>query len=108
HLSKPGDKFCSKCGKKLPAPNEYMLTTLKPLGGIGKGALQQRLTTIQANNIHKGYIRDRTTVEAEIIKRQTHCSSGAAPARPQKPQQQARHARQVAVKGNCPNCGAVN
>src|SRR5438270_9498885 len=55
HQSKSGDKFCMKCGKKLPVPNEYTFTTLKPLGGIGKAALQQRLSAIQANNMQKGY-----------------------------------------------------
>src|SRR5438105_11417677 len=48
-----GDLFCTQCGLQLPAPNEYIFTTLKPLGGIGKAALQQRLTTIQGNNIQK-------------------------------------------------------
>jgi hypothetical protein len=50
---------------------------------------------ILANNIRGGYVRERATVEAEITKRQTGCSSGAAPVQqPQQPSpQQPRHAR---------------
>ncbi len=109
-LNNPGAKFCSKCGTKLPAPNEYTITTLKPLGGLGKAALQQRLATIQGNNRQIGYIQDRSKVEAEITKRQTDCSGGSAPAQPQQPQQQqqAKHARQVPVPGHCPTCNATN
>jgi hypothetical protein len=108
-LNNLGAKYCASCGKQLPAPNEYTLTTLKPLGGIGKAALLQRLTSIQGNNIQKGYVRDRTSIEAEIINRQTGCSSGSAPAQPQQPSpQQPRHARQVPVQEKCKNCGASN
>jgi hypothetical protein len=109
-LNKYGANYCQGCGKQLPVLNEYTFTTLKPLGGLGKAALQQRLTTIQANNIQQRYVRDRTKVEAEIIKRQTSCSS-SAPTQPQKPQHptpQQRHARQVPVQGKCHNCGASN
>jgi hypothetical protein len=65
---------------------------------------------ILANNIRGGYVRERATVEAEITKRQTGCSSGAAPVQqPQQPSpQQPRHARQVPVQANCPNCGKSN
>jgi hypothetical protein len=110
--SKSGALYCGGCGTKLPAQNEYTLTTIKPAGGIGAQQLQQRIKAIQTRNLREGYVRERVKVEAEILQRQTGCSSGAVPAQPQpqqpSPQPQARHARQVAVKGNCPKCGAAN
>jgi hypothetical protein len=112
--SNSGAKFCQGCGTQLPASNEYTIITLKPAGGIGKAAFDQRIAYIQARNRdprYGGYCRPRKEVEAEIINRQTVCSGGAAPAQPQRPAQQPhpqRFARQVLVQGKCPHCGFSN
>lgn len=94
--------YCPACGKKRPAPNEYIITTLPPSKGIHQ--LDHRIKRIQARNVQEGYIREKDKVEAEILQRQTDCS-GAAPAQPQSTPQQPRHARQVLVQGKCPDCG---
>jgi len=111
-LNRYGANYCQGCGKQLPAPHEYILTTLKPATGMNTQQLEQRIKRIQGRNLQQqGYLRDRKTVEAEITQRQTGCSSGSAPAQPQ-PQhpspQIPRHARQVPVQGNCPKCGKSN
>jgi Double zinc ribbon len=108
-LNNSGALYCTGCGIKLPAPNEYTIATLKPAGGIGKAAFDQRIAYIQTRNRdprYGGYCRPRKDVEAEIINRQTACS-GSPPAQPQ-PQQPHRVARQVPVQGNCQTCGASN
>jgi len=110
--SSSGALYCGGCSVKLPAPNEYTITTLAPGQGVGKAALQQRIASIQARNRQDGYTKARQIVEAEIIQRQTQCS-GSPPAQPQQPQQPSpqqprRVARQVPVQGNCSNCGASN
>ncbi len=106
-LNYSGNKFCGGCSAQLPAPNEYTIQTLVPGQGIGKTALQQRLASIQTNNIRDGYVKKREEVEKEIAQRQTSCS-GSPPAQPPLPQQPPRHARQVPIQGNCPNCGFSN
>lgn len=65
-----GTKDCRWCGTKLPAPNEYSITTLKPTGYIGATAIQQRIASIHYRNFTEGYIRPRKEVEEEIMKRQ--------------------------------------
>jgi hypothetical protein len=106
-LNNPGVLDCVQCQTKIIGANEYTITTIKPAGYIGTQQLDQRIKRIQARNIQQGYLRDRTQVETEIIKRQTSCS-GSPPAQPQLPPQQPRHARQVPLQGNCQNCGASN
>lgn len=109
-LNNPGVLVCTQCGTKIIGVNEYTITTLAPGQGIGKTAFDQRIAAIQARNRdsrYGGYCRPRQDVEAEIAQRQTQCS-GSAPAQPQVPQQPPRHARQVPIQVNCPNCGASN
>src|SRR5438105_15840013 len=38
-----GAKCCGGCGAQLSAPNEYIITTLKPTGAIGHKQLDQRI-----------------------------------------------------------------
>ena len=97
-LNKYGAQICTQCGTQLPAPNEYIITTLQPPKGMQQ--LDQRIKRIQTNNIRDGYVKKRQDVEKEITQRQTGCSGGSAPVppQPQQPssqQQQAGHARQV-------------
>jgi len=107
-LNNSGLLVCGQCGTKIIGANEYTIKTIKP-PDINAQQLEHRIKRIQANNIRDKYLRERDKVEAEVIERQIGCSSGSSPAQPQKPQpQQPRHARQVPVKGNCPNCGAAN
>jgi len=107
-LNTSGARYCTGCNSKLPAPNEYIITTIKPAGGMGTQQLDQRIKRIQARNIQDGYVRERTKVEAEITQRQTQ-RCGSPPAQPQQPQQPPhRVARQVPVQGKCQNCGASN
>ena len=92
---------------------EHSIKTFEPEKGLYGKTLQERIVARQARNLQQGYLRDRTIVEAEIIQRQTACSGGSSPAQPQRPPQQPspqlpRHARQVTVQGNCPNCGKTN
>jgi hypothetical protein len=86
---------------------EQPIKTLQPEKGLYGKSLQERIDRIRASNIQQSYLRDRTKVEAEIIKRQTSCSSnGSTLAQQQQPSPQTpRHARQVTVQGNCPKCG---
>lgn len=53
---------------------EYTIRTLAPERGLGKAALQERLTRIQAHNQQQGYTRSRQTVEEEIRRRYERCS----------------------------------
>ena len=107
-LNKYGTQICTQCNTQLPAPNEYIITTLQPPKGIQQ--LDQRIKRIQSNNLRDGYVKKRADVEKEITQRQTGCSGGSAPVppQPQQPssqQQQAGHARQVPT---CPTCGKSN
>jgi zinc-ribbon domain len=106
-----GARFCVSCDTKLPAPNEYIITTIEPEQGLYGKALQERIARIQVQNRKPDqfghvYCRSRQEVEAEITQRQIGCSGGAAPAQLQQPPQP-RHARQVPVPGHCPNCNAT-
>ncbi len=107
YQSNSGNKYCKRCGKQLPAPNEYIIKTLPPGQGIGK-VLQQRIAAIQAKNRQDGYTRAKQVVEAEIIKRQAGCS-GLPPAQaqpqPPSPQQPKRYGRQVPIQEFCNQCG---
>lgn len=108
YQSRPSAMYCGICGIKLSSPNEYTITTLKPAGGIGTQQLRQRIARIQARNLQDGYVRERVTVEAEILQRQQ--SFQPVPALPHVPQPQRvqHHVRQVPVQGNCPTCGKSN
>ena len=53
---------------------EYTIRTLAPERGLGKAALQERLTRIQAHNRQQGYTRSRQTVEEEIRRRYEQCT----------------------------------
>ena len=88
---------------------EHTIKTLQPEKGIYGKLLQERIARIQVSNMQDGILRNRTDVEAEILQRQTRCSGGSASAhlQPQQPSTQT-HTRQVAVQGNCPNCGFSN
>ncbi len=116
-LNTAGTRYCTHCKTRLPAPNEYVITTIdpkefddleknperKPLSGR---ALQGRVSTIQKNNRDKKYVRERKEVEAEITQRQIGFSGGSSPA--QQKQLPRRVARTVPVQENCSNCGAAN
>jgi zinc-ribbon domain len=90
------------------ASGEYTISTEKPSGYSNEQELQRRIDAIHEQNRKLGYVRLRSEVEPELIQRQKALQPGLAT--PQKPQQQSprRVARQVPVKGNCPNCGASN
>jgi hypothetical protein len=77
---------------------EHTVKTLPPEHGIGRTALEQWKASIKAQNVQNDCYRSRKEVEEEITNRQQH-ASGAAPT---------QHARQVPVKGNCPQCGFSN
>jgi hypothetical protein len=63
-LNSPGVVVCVQCGTKLPAPNEYTITTIKPTGHIGTQQFDQRMKWIQAKNLQQdGYVRERTKVD---------------------------------------------
>src|SRR5207245_11044065 len=52
-----GAVHCGQCGTKLPAPNEYIITTLQPPKGTQQ--LDQRKKRIQTYNIRDGYVKKR-------------------------------------------------
>lgn len=53
---------------------EHTIQTIKPARGLDGKALQDKLDKIRQQNLNAEYLKDRVTVEAEIIQRQQDCT----------------------------------
>ncbi len=80
---------------RIKDDTEHLIQTLKPEKGLYGKALQERIERIRKQNITDGYIKDRATVEDEIIKRQSQWKQKA-----QQPQ-----GRKMLL---CQKCGVQN